>query len=106
MMNGESMFEQWINTDLNPTCRDEQFLIDWWREQIDCFFSKRFFLFIFRVFFVSTLNFSFWLDDNENESYCQMYKGKIYYGYEALCASINKALDVKRNFSFDVFFFQ
>jgi len=48
----------------------------------------------------STLNFSFWTDDKEKESYCRRYKNKIYLGYEALCVAINQALDVNITFQF------
>ncbi len=48
----------------------------------------------------STLNFSFWTDDKEKESYCRRYKNKIYLGYEALCVAINQALDVNIKFDF------
>jgi hypothetical protein len=43
----------------------------------------------------STLNFSFWTDDNKEETYSKKYKNKIYHGYIAFCAAINQALDVK-----------
>ncbi|CAF4395023.1 unnamed protein product, partial [Adineta steineri] len=45
------------------------------------------------IFLTSTLNFSFWTDDNQKETYAKKYKNKIYYGYEALCVAINQALD-------------
>ncbi len=50
----------------------------------------------------STLNFSFWTDDKEKESYCRRYKNKTYLGYEALCVAINQALDVNITFEFSI----
>jgi hypothetical protein len=53
---------------------------------------------------VTALNFSFWTDDGHEtgetrskttkDSYCRMYRGQLYHGYEALCAAVNQALDV------------
>jgi len=51
----------------------------------------------------STLNFSFWTDDNKEETYSKKYKNKIYYGYIAFCAAINQALDVNYLFYFLIF---
>jgi hypothetical protein len=48
------------------------------------------------------LNFSFWTDDKEKESYCRRYKNKTYLGYEALCVAINQALDVNITFEFSI----
>uniref|UniRef100_A0A803K086 Queuosine 5'-phosphate N-glycosylase/hydrolase n=3 Tax=Xenopus tropicalis TaxID=8364 RepID=A0A803K086_XENTR len=44
------------------------------------------------VFFVDTLNFSFWSESEENK-YLVKYKGKEYSGYWSLCAAMNRALD-------------
>ncbi|CAF1069224.1 unnamed protein product [Rotaria sordida] len=74
MMNGECTPDDWIGSDVGPPKGDDQLTIDW-------------------IFLITSLNFSFWTDDNQHESYCRKYKNKIYYGYEALCVSINQALD-------------
>ncbi|CAF1210524.1 unnamed protein product [Rotaria sp. Silwood1] len=60
---------------IGPTKEDDKFIIDW-------------------TFLIDTLNFSFWTDDKENESYVRKYKDKIYCGSFALAVSINQALDV------------
>ncbi|KAM9305153.1 queuosine 5'-phosphate N-glycosylase/hydrolase-like [Gastrophryne carolinensis] len=44
------------------------------------------------VFFIDTLNFSFWSDD-EDKKFLVRHKGKEYSGYWSLCAAINRALD-------------
>ncbi|XP_074136270.1 queuosine 5'-phosphate N-glycosylase/hydrolase [Sminthopsis crassicaudata] len=44
------------------------------------------------VFVVDTLNFSFWSEKEDRKCMVQ-YKGKMYSGYWALCAAINRALD-------------
>ncbi|CAF5001456.1 unnamed protein product, partial [Rotaria sp. Silwood1] len=59
---------------IGPTKEDDKFIIDW-------------------TFLIDTLNFSFWTDDKENESYVRKYKDKIYCGSFALAVSINQALD-------------
>lgn len=50
------------------------------------------------IFLVDTLNFSFWSnnkDDNNKEiKYQVIYNNKTWEGYWALCAAINRALDV------------
>jgi hypothetical protein len=56
-----------------------------------------------RIFLTSTLNFSFWTDDNPKGTYCKKYKNKIYHGYYALCIAINQAIDVMKKFCFSVF---
>ena len=42
---------------------------------------------------VDTLNFSFWLPKNEPQFQVE-YKGKSYEDYEALCACVNRAVEV------------
>ncbi|CAF1933450.1 unnamed protein product [Rotaria magnacalcarata] len=74
MMDGECTPDDWIGSDVGPPKGNDQSTIDW-------------------IFLASTLNFSFWTDDNQNESYCRKYKNNIYYGYYALCVAINQALD-------------
>ncbi|XP_069839448.1 queuosine 5'-phosphate N-glycosylase/hydrolase-like isoform X2 [Dendropsophus ebraccatus] len=44
------------------------------------------------VFFVDTLNFSFW-SEHEDKKFVVNYKGKEYSGYWSLCAALNRALD-------------
>ncbi|XP_051822211.1 queuosine salvage protein [Antechinus flavipes] len=44
------------------------------------------------VFVADTLNFSFWSEEEDRKCMVQ-YKGKMYSGYWALCAAINRALD-------------
>lgn len=53
------------------------------------------FIFLLRIFLTSTLNFSFWTDD-QSETYIKVYKNKTYHGYEALCVAINQAIDVNK----------
>jgi hypothetical protein len=61
------------------------------------------------IFFCDTMNFSFWSDNelippelNDKvkstslERYTVIYKGIPYHGYWALCAAINRALDVRK----------
>ena len=48
------------------------------------------------IFVLDTLNFSFWTDHNV-EPWTVRFEGKNYTGYWALCASINRALKVRRN---------
>ena len=43
---------------------------------------------------VDTLNFSFWLPGSEPQFQVE-YGGKFYEDYEALCASINRAVEVR-----------
>ena len=45
------------------------------------------------IFVVDCLNFSFWVK-KEQEPFMVEYKGKLYNDYEALCALINRALEV------------
>lgn len=78
MINGQLNRTDWINPDLCPpsSSSDEQ-IIDW-------------------IFFVSTLNFSFWTDENssdENHSYQRIYKNRLYHGYEAFLAALNQSLE-------------
>jgi hypothetical protein len=50
------------------------------------------------IFLVDTLNFSFWSENKDNNSkeikYQVVYNNKTWEGYWALCAAINRALDV------------
>ena len=52
-------------------------------------------LFPNRVFVSAVLNFSFW-SENESERYTVRYKDKDHTGYWALCAAMNRALEVSR----------
>ena len=45
------------------------------------------------IFLVDTLNFSFWVDEDV-PPFVVKYRGKCYTGYWALCAAINRALEV------------
>jgi len=74
MMNGECASDDWIGSDVGPPKGDVELTIDW-------------------IFLTSTLNFSFWTND-QKETFTKQYKNKTYYGYEALCVAINQALDV------------
>lgn len=51
-----------------------------------------------RVFVCDTLNFSFWPEDSAEKCVIS-YKGKDYTGYWALCAAVNRAIDVSDIFS-------
>ena len=46
---------------------------------------------------LDTLNFSFWTDEDV-EPWTVRYEGQDYTGYWALCASINRALKVRRKY--------
>ncbi|XP_055342786.1 queuosine salvage protein-like isoform X2 [Paramacrobiotus metropolitanus] len=48
---------------------------------------------VYRIFFVDTLNFSFWSEDESDQKFCVEYNGKRWTGYWALCAAVNRALD-------------
>ena len=74
----------WKAAPLNPKTMDES-TIDW-------------------IFLVDTLNFSFWSDaeltqTNNVEKYLVVYKDASYHGYWALCAAVNRALDVSNVYS-------
>ena len=45
------------------------------------------------IFVLDTLNFSFWVDEDK-EPFVVKYHGECYTGYWALCAVINRALEV------------
>ena len=45
------------------------------------------------IFVVDCLNFSFWVY-KDKEPYAVEYKGEVYNDYEALCAVVNRALEV------------
>jgi len=74
MLNGECTSDDWINSNIGPPKQPVQLTIDW-------------------IFFVNTLNFSFWTNDKEKDSYCRKYKNQLYHGYEAFCAAVNQALN-------------
>lgn len=58
---------------------------------------------------MSTLNFSFWIDEDPssdgNNSYQRFYKNRLYHGYEAFCAALNQALDVRQSHSISFLLF-
>ena len=79
----------WKAAPLNPKCMNE-FAINW-------------------IFFCDTMNFSFWSDNElmpadlvnqvkstSLERFTVIYKNIPYHGYWALCAAINRALDVTK----------
>lgn len=66
-------FTSWKEWPLHPKAMDESAL-NW-------------------IFVVDTLNFSFWLPSNHPQ-FRVKYKDAIYEDYEALCACINRALEV------------
>ena len=45
------------------------------------------------IFVVDCLNFSFWVE-KEQEPFMVEFRGKLYSDYEALCAIVNRALEV------------
>ena len=63
-----------------------------------------YFLLIFRIFLIDSLNFSFWTDDGIPE-YVVTFKGQAYTGYSALCAAIKRAIGVACAFRFIKFFY-
>ena len=46
------------------------------------------------IFLLDTLNFSFWVE-KDTPPFVVKYRGKSYTGYWALCAAINRALEVR-----------
>jgi len=49
----------------------------------------------YRVFFVDTLNFSFWTSEGDaSHGYSVQFKDKEYTGYWSLCVAVNRALEV------------
>ncbi|CAH8579632.1 unnamed protein product [Schistosoma curassoni] len=63
--------KSWINQELTPSVADER-SIEW-------------------IFVTSLLNFSFW--SKSQDSFEVLYCNKIYTGYWALCAAVNRAID-------------
>ncbi|CAH8564574.1 unnamed protein product [Heterobilharzia americana] len=61
----------WIKQELTPNVADEQ-AVEW-------------------IFVTSLLNFSFW--SNSDTQFEVLYKSKVYVGYWALCAAVNRAID-------------
>ncbi|KAG8193288.1 hypothetical protein JTE90_003775 [Oedothorax gibbosus] len=62
----------WKSHELNPKNRILPFTLDW-------------------IFFVDTLNFSFWSE--EGRDYKITYQGKTYTGYWSLCAAVNRSIE-------------
>ena len=48
------------------------------------------------IFLLDTLNFSFWVE-KDIPPFVVKYRGRSYTGYWALCAAINRALEVRRH---------
>ncbi|XP_006818133.1 queuosine 5'-phosphate N-glycosylase/hydrolase-like [Saccoglossus kowalevskii] len=69
---GKFTGKNWKSHELHPKSMDNK-AIDW-------------------IFFVDTLNFSFWTDSDENY-FNVSYKDQVYTGYWSLCAAVNRALD-------------
>lgn len=51
------------------------------------------------IFLLDTLNFSFWVEQG-TEPFVVKYRGKCHTGYWALCAAINRALEVGSQLNF------
>ena len=64
----------WEKNDLNPRGKTDQHMINW-------------------VFFVDTLNFSFWPDEGAVKFGVKDHTGKLQTGYWSLCAAVNRALE-------------
>ena len=65
----------WQKHDLNPQGQSEQEMINW-------------------IFFVDTVNFSFWPDEGDVKFGVKDHNGKLQTGYWSLCAAVNRALKV------------
>lgn len=82
----EFSLKTWKTHDLHPKEMNEKSL-DW-------YFTNKSPLINVRIFVIDTMNFSFWAKD---VLFTVPYKGKNYTGYWALCAAINRAIDVNRS---------
>ena len=65
----------WQKNDLNPKGQSEQEMINW-------------------IFFVDTVNFSFWPEEGDVKFGVKDHNGKLQTGYWSLCAAVNRALRV------------
>lgn len=75
IVNDEFGRKIWQKHDLNPQGQSEQDMINW-------------------IFFVDTVNFSFWPEEGEVKFGVKDHNGKLQTGYWSLCAAVNRALKV------------